>query len=1074
MNQIKNVEEAFANWLQKTSPVSYKQYIGKSVEQTRERLREIANFFPERNIFSVENDNIWEIIEFIKRKTHKRERENNPDFVKYDTFHSNGIPKAIIGKNNYFKFLEEISRNKDDNSLNQTLLDLIEAYKKRIAVSRLEDEKYKWRFISEYQGKPDVNALNFEEEIKAIKFNNLVYQLSTRVLIHIVTERTEELRELFKILFNNSIPLDQRIERWEEEISKLYKQLNQQHQHHQDERAISIYLTLKYPDHYTFFKDSYYKKFCKLLEVQHSSKGHKYSHYMELIQVFVNDYISKDPELTALVKEMIPEYYDGSNNLLLAQDILYQILDQEIEPNFWVFQGNPDIYNITDALINGNIEHWKVGAHKDKIKRGDKVILWQSGKKAGCYALADVISDVGFYQENTSESQYYLNEPTDEEQTRVKIKIIANLAENPILLSEIKSLPVFENFKGGNQGTNFTATKDQFNTLLKMYNENQHLKVRGEDELKEIIKAHKKQDILNYFKFIDEVIERFEIKPEDPRVVTGTSSKQLNLTIGQRYCWNLYRPKRKKGIFGIVTSHRTNNTSEAYAGSGEQPFYNYFDNYEFVEKNRESALSAIEKELARTTKSSFLEYNNDAYRKAIFDADYREFILMNSDYTGDQGLEEKTSALQAPVNKILYGPPGTGKTYELKNLYFPNYTLKETSITKETFFEETLRELTWWQVLALALLEMGTSKVNNLLENRWVAGKANVSESKNVRATLWGTLQMHTIQESVTVNYNQRQNPLIFDKNSDKSWSLLHNELQEQYPELLEILDAVNNFKANPQAEIKHYVFTTFHQSFSYEDFVEGIKPKMASDTDDSNLSYQIQNGVFKDLCLRAQSDPDNRYAIFIDEINRGNVSAIFGELITLIEADKRFGAKNEIKVRLPYSKTDFGVPMNVDIYGTMNTADRSVEALDTALRRRFSFKEIMPKPSLLEHITFQGFNLREVLETINERIEFLLDRDHTIGHSYFLNLESGDTDGLEDVFRNKIIPLLQEYFYHDYEKIALILGAGFLKVTTNHAVKFPKLEGIMEPDTMTRCELINDIGNIEQSIHKLLQIDAD
>ena len=167
-------------------------------------------------------------------------------------------------------------------------------------------------------------------------------------------------------------------------------------------------------------------------------------------------------------------------------------------------------------------------------------------------------------------------------------------------------------------------------------------------------------------------------------------------------------------------------------------------------------------------------------------------------------------------------------------------------------------------------------------------------------------------------------------------------------------------------------------------------------------------------------------HVLIIDEINRGNVSAIFGELITLVEPDKRLGQKEVIQITLPYSKTDFGVPSNLHIIGTMNTADRSVEALDTALRRRFEFKEIMPEPSLLENIDIKNINLKELLETINKRIEILLDRDHTIGHSYFIKLEENDILGLKNTFKNNIIPLLQEYFYGDYEKIGLVLGKGF------------------------------------------------
>jgi 5-methylcytosine-specific restriction endonuclease McrBC GTP-binding regulatory subunit McrB len=322
-------------------------------------------------------------------------------------------------------------------------------------------------------------------------------------------------------------------------------------------------------------------------------------------------------------------------------------------------------------------------------------------------------------------------------------------------------------------------------------------------------------------------------------------------------------------------------------------------------------------------------------------------------------------------------------------------------------------------------LELGTSKVNDILSNRWVKKKAEISESKNVRATIWGSLQMHTIQESNTVSYKQRQPPFIFNKLEDSRWEILENEVKDQVPELLDLLDQINHFKPNPDKEIKRYVFTTFHQSYAYEDFIEGIKPVIVEGEADGDVNYRIEEGVFKDLCRRAELDPDNSYAIFIDEINRANVSAVFGELITLIEQDKRKGMPNGMSAILPYSKKPFSVPNNVDIYGTMNTADRSIEALDTALRRRFSFVEMMPKPELLSKKEYYGINLQALLERINMRIEALIDRDHTIGHAYLIDVESDDD--LKKAFKDKIIPLLQEYFYGDYGKIGLVLGEGFV-----------------------------------------------
>lgn len=230
-----------------------------------------------------------------------------------------------------------------------------------------------------------------------------------------------------------------------------------------------------------------------------------------------------------------------------------------------------------------------------------------------------------------------------------------------------------------------------------------------------------------------------------------------------------------------------------------------------------------------------------------------------------------------------------------------------------------------------------------------------------------------------------------------------------------------------------HIRFVTFHQSFSYEDFVEGIR---ASTDDEGRISYQVEDGIFKELCREAHKAANAGktlpYVLIIDEINRGNISRIFGELITLVEASHRVclpgspHTRDSISVRLPYSRDSFSVPENVYIIGTMNTADRSLTGLDAALRRRFSFTEMPPRPELLADSRLRGteFSLADLLGCMNRRIAVLLDKEHCLGHSWFMGLgEVVTAEALAVVFRNHILPLLEEYFFEDWEKIQWVLN---------------------------------------------------
>jgi AAA domain (dynein-related subfamily) len=412
---------------------------------------------------------------------------------------------------------------------------------------------------------------------------------------------------------------------------------------------------------------------------------------------------------------------------------------------------------------------------------------------------------------------------------------------------------------------------------------------------------------------------------------------------------------------------------------------------------------------------------------SLSEADFNEIVnavpvdTLENSATNDAGAR----------NIILYGPPGTGKTFKLRGEYMDKFTDHQSILSEEERAAALVKDLSWWEVVALALLDTKEKRgsVAQILAHPLVEARIKLSSNNNPRAMIWAALQNHTKEECQNVKYTSRSQPLIFEKDNESVWSVDAGLVETILPGLKLTVNEYHHPAENGKIEQKRFEFVTFHQSFSYEDFIEGIKPEITETetaATSGQICYRVEPGIFKKLCRQALANPGKKFAILIDEINRGNVASIFGELITLIEEDKRLKGPNELTTKLPYSREEFGVPNNLYIIGTMNTADRSVEALDTALRRRFTFIEMRPDLEKVTQPDGLKVDLRKIFEIINARIERLHDADHCIGHAYFMGVK--DLAGLRSIFANKIIPLLREYFYGNPAKVGMVLGERFVK----------------------------------------------
>ena len=390
-----------------------------------------------------------------------------------------------------------------------------------------------------------------------------------------------------------------------------------------------------------------------------------------------------------------------------------------------------------------------------------------------------------------------------------------------------------------------------------------------------------------------------------------------------------------------------------------------------------------------------------------------------------KGVQEMDYLKNLKLNTVFYGPPGTGKTRMIQQLIDNCFKGKEAVALSE----DVIQNLNWWQAIAHILKsENKPMRPIDIYNHQIIQIKSKYTTSKSIKATVCNQLQTHCDPKFEEIKYSNRKEPFIFGYENGKYY-------------LLENWEEIMDLPSLSSAGEDRYEFVTFHQSYSYEEFVDGIRPRLSVDEGAAEIGYERAAGKFLNICKKAEENKDKKYAMFIDELNRGNVSQIFGELITLIEDSKRLVDSVGTKVTLTYSKdTKFGVPDNLYIIGTMNTADKSVAPLDFALRRRFHFQEFWPKSSVIvdnwsheEQIEVSKNEMKVIFESINEKIEILKGRDYTLGHSYFLGIESRRQ--LHEVMYQQIIPLLSEYFHDDYDALNFVLGNKFVSKEDNTVI---------------------------------------
>jgi 5-methylcytosine-specific restriction enzyme B len=619
--------------------------------------------------------------------------------------------------------------------------------------------------------------------------------------------------------------------------------------------------------------------------------------------------------------------------------------DKLPEKRHWLFQANPQYFDLVGSLKVGALQTWLVKQHRKEVHSGDRLILWLSGSDAGVYALATVTSEVGELQESPEEAAFQ-REPSDTSKPfiGVTVRVDAAFCDTPIRKEVIlkhehtKALPI------GRQGTNFPVTEKQFNAVEQL-------------------------------------------------------RKLLGITLD-----GSLQPPPPPPNYNPVTLSGLNTILYGPPGTGK-------------------TFNTIERAV-RTIDPQFT--GNHASHKARFDELRRkgqiEFITLHQSYSYEdfvEGLRPVTDPEEESTGARYRYCPGVFKRIAVQALFD---CLKPTSPDAGAVSFDAV-----WNKL-VEQIELAPEKSYPGLTEK---------TSYRISLTPKGNLE--------GVNTISNKNFLCPRSILEKVYAAKPTGKSISSSEVMEIVVR----GCHP-----HFIAAVFNELKRLEKSLPAAKQALSAATFSWEQKAEVVHAFLKGRAAGAyalkEASEWPRYALVIDEINRGNVSKILGELITLIEPDKRVGAEHSLIVQLPYTQEYFAVPGNLHIIGTMNTADKSIALVDVALRRRFQFEELRPNFDYCANLTPQ---MRNALQMLNRRICLRKDRDHQIGHSYFMDVSN--EAGFNRIFDKHVIPLLQEYFYNDWEGLRFVLGEK-----NKNGTFIKPLDGCEGAEARTKWQWAADAGN--------------